>query len=140
MKNYIYILLLAVLVSCKSAQLPGEERKVIFGSGGGFTGAVNTYSLSSLGTLSKLKMNGEVDTTYKIKFSKKELTEVFDIYSKIGKENLGFKKPGNMYKFIILTGEFNANPDYMWGQDGYRAPAAVEAFYDKLMALVPMVK
>lgn len=137
MYKYLYLVLFGFITNCASVKLAGPEKKLIYGSGGGFTGAVVTYSLSSFGKLSRINMKGEIDTTYHLKLKKKQLLQLFNQSDKLKNTYMGFKNPGNMYKFIYLSGELNGNPDYMWGQDKFTAPIAVTDLYDALMKLVP---
>jgi hypothetical protein len=138
MKNIFYIVfLLTLLVSCKTAKLPGPEKKIFFGTGGGFTGKVSKYCLSSYGQLSKINMNGDIETVYQLKFKKKQLQNLFDSASIVQNAYLGFSNPGNIYYFLIINGEFNTLPSFMWGQESFKTPLIITSYYDKLNALVP---
>lgn len=138
MKKIIYIFcLITIFISCKSAKLPGVEKKIYFGSAGGFTGVVSKYCLSSYGQLSKIKMNGDIDTIYQVKFKKKQLQSLFDSAVIVKNAYVGFSNPGNIYHFLIINGEYNTMPSFIWGQESFKTPIIITAYFDKLMALVP---
>lgn len=138
MKKFIYILLVCALSGCATSKTKEAIKSLIFGNGGGFTGAQNVYQLKSNKQLCKLKLNGDTDTCYKIKISQKSLDLVFKNADQLRKKYMGFKNPGNIYMYINLTGDLGAPPEFTWGQNGFKPPQDVVAFYNQLQGLIPV--
>lgn len=137
MKKLIYIIIIIQLAGCVSSKHQGPIRSLIFGNGGGFTGIQNIYQLKSNKQLCKLKMNGDPDTCYQIKISRKALDQLFAVGDQLRKKYMGFKNPGNMYTYINLSGDLGAPPEFTWGQNGFTPPADVVMFYNQLQVWVP---
>ncbi|MBU3659503.1 MAG: hypothetical protein FGM14_06525 [Flavobacteriales bacterium] len=100
-KSYI-LLLIVTLYSCTTSKdiVKTEIIEIVFGSGGGFTGEINSYKLTANG-----KIYNKESELKKIKL-KKTLT-LFNQADKI--KNLNFNEPGNMYSFIEIITKDNTN-------------------------------
>jgi hypothetical protein len=102
--------------------------KIIFGSGGGFTGIVNSYSLNSKGSLIS-ESNQEIIKT----INSKKLKELNKKIEHSNVSNLAFNKPGNFYYFIEVQEKGKANR-VTWS-DANKAPEKVIQLYQYLIDL-----
>ncbi len=140
MHRVLYLLLLAgyLMVACRTGKNDASsgggatpEKVLTFGSGGGFTGAVTTYTLHGDGQLHRAKTFA--DKPELIAKLDRKLTAGFfkkaeDLFSRTGT----FTHPGNQYFFVKL-GPDAAQQSATWGAADYPAPAGLEAFYQELM-------
>jgi len=131
--TYSFTLLLILLVSsafypCCHERKKEKFQKVIFGSGGGFTGMVTAFELDSKGALVS-ESNKSVIKTIKGK-QLKEVTKKID-YSNV--VNLAFNKPGNFYYFIEVQQKGKTNK-VTW-TDENKAPEKVIQLYQYLIEL-----
>ncbi len=100
MRNIIcLVLIICVIASCSSTKstsntLPHEQ--IRFGYGGGFTGAVTTYCITSSGKSFKQE-NFDIS---KIKASTNGIDECFHQGQAIGFGKMDINSPGNTYSFI----------------------------------------
>ncbi|CAA9260623.1 MAG: hypothetical protein AVDCRST_MAG56-2516 [uncultured Cytophagales bacterium] len=152
MQRILYLLLLAgyLMVACRTGKkeapatggvpaggVPTEGvpagHALTFGSGGGFTGAVTTYTLHPDGQLYRTKTFNATTGPELIGKLDRELTAGF---FKKAADLLGrtpaFHHPDNQYYFVKL-GAGEAQPSITWGSPEHPAPAGVEAFYQELM-------
>lgn len=102
--------------------------KIIFGSGGGFTGLVTSYTLNSNGSLISESSKETIKTLNlkKVKEVNKKIT-----YSNVS--NLAFNNPGNFYYFIEVQEKGKTNR-VTWS-DEKKAPEKVIQLYQYLTDL-----
>ncbi len=115
----------------KPDSLPSKQ--LVFGSGGGMTGAVKEYILLENGQL--FTRNSLTDKTEELsKVSKKEAKALYKEYEASIKE-LAHDEPGNLYYFLNMKSDSTKEHKLIWsGQGG--APDAAKTFYDALTKLV----
>ena len=101
-----------LIFSCKSTKYTPatfEGTQLVFGSGGGITGAVTTYCLLENGQLfSKNGVPGKNETAYESvkKVPKKTVKTLFAQANEMGLLGTEKSQPGNMYCFVrMLTAE-----------------------------------
>ena len=101
--KYIYIIFCFFLffAGCKTAKLDGPERFIAFGSGGGITGKVNVYRVSSFGKLYN-DIAGSSSSEVKTHLTNKTLKNIFALADSLQKSTAPFSNPGNIYYFISL--------------------------------------
>ncbi|MDZ4757622.1 MAG: hypothetical protein SGJ10_05725 [Bacteroidota bacterium] len=133
--KYIYISLIVTVLftTCKTGKLDGPERVIRFGNGGGITGKVTGFKISSLGTLYAETLNNTT-SPLKMKLRKKTLQEIFDLADSIQKNVPDFSNPGNMYYFISF-GNNAETPNYTWGQNEFTVPSSIKRLYDILQKI-----
>lgn len=98
----IKLLLLVILSSCithKTIEKTGIE-EISFGSGGGFTGEVKTYKLSSNGKL--FEKGVEIK-----KLESKSTLKFFNQAKQL--KDIDYNKPGNMYSFLEIKTKNKTN-------------------------------
>jgi hypothetical protein len=135
MHRVLYLLLLAgyLMVACRTGKSdqPATNRRLVFGEGGGFTGAVTTYTLQADGQLQRI--NSLTQETGKAgSVSRKEAADFFARAESLIKANPDFNHPGNHYFFVKLE-DGNAGQGVTWGDNAQPVPAGVEALYDELI-------
>ncbi len=143
MKYYSASLLIVcslLLFSCKSTKYTPatfEGPQLVFGSGGGFTGAVTTYCLLENGQLfTKNGVPGKNETDYESvkKVSKKVAKSLFAQANASGLLNAKKSQPGNMYCFVkMLSGDTTGS--VAWDQAKPLDDPVVQ-LYDQLMKTV----
>jgi len=86
----------------------GSNMAIYFGSGGGFTGAVQEYVIESDGTLSQCKANCTEKLSLK-QLKRSELKELHPRVKQYQLTELDYNQPYNMYKFLRITSEDGEN-------------------------------
>lgn len=130
------LLLLLVLMGLSSACQTSKPldsykgEKVIFGSGGGFTGLVTTYTLLADGRLFKQNSMGDTALTEVLRMPKATAKALMK--EKASLPTSHFQQPGNMYSFLEWTQE-NETHRVTWGAPQGTPPAEVVALYRSLM-------
>ncbi len=104
------------VMSCKTKETifnPGtyEKPMITFGSGGGFTGRVISYSLTSGGDL---YTSNHDQYTLLGKADKKVVNQIFANYKSLGLKELMLDEPGNKYYFIEFKSK-DINKNLKWG-------------------------
>ena len=96
------LLLFITIFSCKTSNLGPDQykkSKVIFGSGGGFAGAYNEYTLLDDGRL--FQMGKDKKTLTELKTLDKKFTgQVFNNIKTFGLDKMQRNEPHNIYYFI----------------------------------------
>ncbi len=142
MHRVLYLLLLAgyLVVACRTgkkenAAAGAPDQVLTFGSGGGFTGAVTTYTLHPDGHLHRAKTFQDQPELI-AKLDRKLATGFFKKAEDLLSRTEAFHHPGNQYFFVKLGTPEAANAAQnaaTWGAAGSPAPAGLEAFYAELM-------
>lgn len=99
-----------VFIGCKSTKVPPSEfegQQIIFGSGGGFTGAYEEFILLDDGRLFKSGIDA-VATPLKT-LDKKITTQLFSNIQTFGLNKLDYNHPQNMYNFIKIKHGTDSN-------------------------------
>jgi len=129
-----FILLLFSNVSCSTSKLPGD---IYFGSGGGFTGNVTTYTLSpdlNLYKTESIAQKKELVT----KISKKDLKSVVSLLAKTNLKDITVNKPSNMSQFITIKENGKIYTALWSGKTSENE--AIDKLYAQLIKLLPNQK
>ncbi len=136
-KTIFYLMLFSTTICCKSQQykfsdLPGEQ--LIFGRGGGMTGAVDTYTLLENGQL--FHSNSLTGANIELKkIGKEEAQMFFDKLTDLRLSEMNFNHPGNMYYFLEeISGETKNN--VTWGSEDHEVSNDCEELYDLLRTTI----
>jgi hypothetical protein len=123
--------LIAILISCSSSNKLSkiEIEKITFGYGGGFTGAITSYSLAANGDLRKLEW--QTDTLIK-KIDPAVMQQLFEKSKPL--ISYQFNEPGNMYSFMEIETK-KGNQKIMWSLNSHRVDERVTQLYKELIAL-----
>lgn len=137
--KYLLILFttLTLMFSCKSQQYTPdtyEERQVMFGSGGGFTGAVTTYCLLDNGQLF-LKPNLKEPYEAAGKVSKKDVAAVFAMIEEQELTKITLSMPGNMYNFVEIKADGASNSCTWDPANPQKTPSGMKDLHQMLMGL-----
>lgn len=128
---------LVSFVSCKSQQYTLDElpeTQLIFGSGGGVTGEVSTYTILENGqvfyTNSFTKEKKEMKS-----IRKKEVTACYEKMQALQLSNMDFDHPGNRYYFLE---EVNGDERHRvtWGSADYEFSEACKELYEELRTTI----
>ena len=136
MKKITYsVFLLTFLLSfsfCKVKQYTPSDYpngQVLFGSGGGITGGVNSYSLFENGDLF---YQSALDTSFVVvkKIKNNVVQQVFSNIEFLKLKDVKVNQPGNMYNFIQIKDKNNDHQIVWSGKD--KVSKEVINFYDML--------
>ncbi len=121
--------------SCKSYQpLNWPDKRLLFGSGGGFTGAVTEFILLENG---QLFTHTGVETQYKElkKVGRRTTKNLFSRAAQLKELDAGVNQPGNIYYFIsdFQTGKERR---IAWGAHDVPVSETVKELYRELSGLV----
>ena len=126
----IFVTLLT-LVSCKSLQ----PFQLTYGSGGGFTGLYNTYTISEQGKLFKSSSISK-DPVEVATLTKAQLKEIETLIAKVNFPTAtAINKPGNMSFFLNLTKD-GKSYNNTWSDPKSGNPA-LDELAAKLNSLIP---
>jgi hypothetical protein len=144
MKN-LFLLTIAVMIlvsffaSCRTTYTTDNfpERKMYFGSGGGFAGMVTEYLLLENGQLYKHPSADVYEEMDRVK--KKKAEQLYVLYEEAGFTDLRFNQPGNIYYFIrMVDGE---TENYIsWSDQKPLPEVKMSDFYQTLMETVKPAK
>ena len=138
MNKLIAILLIALflIASCKTAKYTPanfENAMISFGSGGGFTGAVDSYYLLENGQFFTKPTGGdyvELPTP-----DKDFVTQLFKNYEILGIAKINLDQKGNKYQFInFKSGQTEHNIVWLAGPNNKNEQ--LKLFYQNLMTLI----
>lgn len=135
--TFLWAACLLVAFACNrpsySLQSPPADH-LVFGSGGGFTGAVTEYYLLPDGQLFKIE-GLQKDTTVLEPLKRKHTKRIMEGCQGLNLGELAIQEPGNRYYFIhqsTADGLVKAS----WGAADYTPPTEVTDFYQDLMDTV----
>lgn len=122
---------------CKTKRYTPEtyqKSQLVFGSGGGFTGKVQTYTLLENGQL--FHHNGINNLTQQMTtLSKKQTKQLFEKANDKELNNITLNDPGNMYYFLKLKKDGKEAYSFTWG--GQKKPnQKADELYKNLSAVV----
>lgn len=125
------IVLSILLIGCVNGKIAVKTgiEEVHFGGGGGFTGQVMSYSLSSDGKLTEYgKENG---------LSKKIALDItLDIFKQAQViKTYSYNKPDNLYSFIEIQAKDTTNR-IVWGFGSIKLDSRVAQLHTKLTSLI----
>lgn len=131
--TFFSCLCLGLFFSCNNkvytlSELP--DKQIIFGSGGGFTGAYTQYLLLENGQLFFTTNHGK---TYDVieNMNKKTAKDFFKEVETLMKSKKIKNQPGNMTYFVhYKTGETTTK--IIWGQNGPQIDDDIDSFYNAL--------
>jgi hypothetical protein len=112
-----------------------SEQVLVFGHGGGFTGAINSCFLMDNGQLFYHK---SLDDSWEEmnKHKKKEAQKMFDRYTELGLTDMELNVPGNLYYFIEMR-HGNSSPHRItWGDEDYKLSPSLLEYYQQLEKLL----
>lgn len=107
-----------------------ESLSVNFGSGGGFTGAVDEYILYGNGALKSIKPFAK-DTVLLRKLSTKDTKAIFKMLESKAVSSIKLDSPGNMTNFIIFSKAGKPLQKYQWAQ-GAVVPKEISGLFTLL--------
>lgn len=141
MKSQIFagtlLLIMVFTVSCKHIAYRSHAKhlSISFGSGGGFTGAVNEYILKGSGELYEVKAFSS-DTVHLKTIPKKDLKKIFKYSESDQIQKILQNESGNMYRFIKLYKDGTLKNNFQWPQGKTDLPAELNELNQLLNQLI----
>ena len=132
MKIYYLFLLSTLLTACNitgKIESTGIQ-SLSFGTGGGFTNEIKTYTLLSDGAL-WLHNSLANDSTLIKQVSKNKVNKLFGNALALGLDTLRYSNPGNTYTFIT-TNKKGVSNKIVWSAGHARLPDGILSFYNNL--------
>ena len=131
MKNICFLFMLALLSCGGSKKISNKaDEQILFGNGGGFTGAEISYSLSLNGELNKIGIGKDKNTSLKM-LHKKTTERIFEKAKAL--KDYHYNTPDNMNCFIEIKSK-ELNEKYVWGINSTQIDSRVKQLYDELMS------
>lgn len=133
MRYISYALCIFCLIHCKSKDVMPQKVElqasdsIHFGSGGGFTGKVNSFILNRKGQIMSSQSKKVIST-----ISDQEVDQAFSNYETLGLAQMEMKQPGNLYYFIERDLEGQKHR-LTWGAHDFKEPKALKIFHANLM-------
>lgn len=134
--NYPALFVIGVALSmsaCKSSYSTPYDYEgpvIVIGSGGGFTGQVEEYTVLSNGQLFFGTGNeGFVHTLPDL--AKGDVAQIFKNYKDLGFDKLEIDKPGNMYHYLIYRNK-DSTHKIQWGAYDANPPRELTIFFANL--------
>jgi len=130
---YFGLVFICLNLSCKSQQYSMDdlpEKQLVFGKGGGMSGAVDTYILLENGQL--FHSNSITKETEELEnIGKKEAENCFAKLDSLSIADMDFNHPGNMYYFLeeINGAEIRR---ITWGSENHEISEEYKEFYNQL--------
>jgi len=142
MKKIIpYLFLPLMMVSFSFCKIPDytpkdfPKQQIIFGSGGGFTGAVTEHTLLENGAVfSKRGLNAEYKPLTKA--DKKLTTQLFNNIEVLQLKDIQMNEPGNRYFYVTLKDK-SGEHQIVW-HNPEAIPNKLKTFYDILNHLTKL--
>jgi hypothetical protein len=136
MKRFILIFFVIAVISLacgpQGILYDYQNTRIVFGSGGGFTGNVTEYTLDANGNLKMTEsLSGNETNLGKIK--KSGLKKIYKTLSELDLSKMNSNQPGNMYYFIKEVGPTDTN-EVIWGSPDHETPEGIQEFYDLLIS------
>ena len=132
MRHALLISCIFFLTQCTSSKISPsnyEKAMITFGSGGGFTGAVQSKTLLSNGMMfKKTNVKGEYEKLNSL--SSRQVKQIFSSYDHLHLSDIDYNVPGNTYNFI----EYKLGPmskRITWGPNN-DLPKEIGIFYQIL--------
>lgn len=128
------LLVIAGGESCSSGPtLPKDYRgeQLHFGTGGGFSGAVNYFILLDDGRM--YTRIADTTDTYLTTLRTALTRQLFSHYHTTGLDKRNFNEPGNIYRFIGLHADGGQVNRMTWGADEFTPPSGLAEYHLLLM-------
>lgn len=121
--------------SCSSSgkSTADTEKRIVFGNGGGFTGAYTSHQLNSDGFVYILLADSSKQQLKKLR--KKQTRELFDQADKLRDSQPAIYQPYNMNWFIKYYSDKEV-VEYKWGDPNMPATNEIKDLYNQLNAIV----
>lgn len=124
------------IISCKSGDIykNDKDHSIIFGSGGGFTGATEQYEINGKGSLIKVSLPG--DTTLLPSISKSQRQYLRQLVNSDSLSRISFNNYANMTSFIYVKVKEKSVYSFHWNGESKSLPAPLFALDSFLNTLV----
>jgi len=128
--------IIALFTSCSSSGKLADDKKsekLIFGSGGGFTGKYISFEIHKDGHVFNILSDNLQNEVKKLR--KKQTREIFTQVNKLKLNQPAFNHPGNMTWFIKCWNAGDST-EFKWGDSNFSAPNEIKEFYTQLNSIV----
>ena len=119
-----------MLCSCSASKVVSQVQSIKFGSGGGFTGAVNQYELEANGSLSVIAKG---DTSQLKVVSKEQMEKILSLAESV--KTIKMNEPKNMYQFIEINYKQEDPYRWVWGLGRQDLPSELNELFETLTNL-----
>lgn len=140
MRGLIFILAATVITSgsfiaCKSKKVSAKnDREIVFGCGGGFTGRGEYFTLKEDGNLYKGE-NETADSNLIKKISPKTSDSIFKQAFSPEQLIIEYNRPGNMSCSIVLRQKGEFVKSFVWVYQDENIPERIKDLYGKLQTI-----
>lgn len=123
MRTLFGLTVLALIVACGTPKASRDRYKdlhVIYGSGGGFTGAVEQYEIDSRNALYRISIPG--DTTYLKTISRSQRKELKRLIQSDTFYRLSYNLGANMSSFLYIRSKAGLLQSFQWNISDKQLP------------------
>ncbi len=130
------VCIIAMFTSCSSSgkvSNDAKSEKLIFGSGGGFTGMYVSFEIYKDGRVFNILPDKSQSKVKKLR--KKQTREIFAQADSLNINHPAYNHPGNMTYFIKYKFAGDST-EYKWGDSNFSVPIEIKDFYNQLNAII----
>lgn len=123
MRSIACLIFLIVMSACGSSKLNRGKYKdwhIIYGTGGGFTGAIEQYEINSRGVLYRISIPG--DTTFLKTISKGQRKELKRLIQSDTLGKLSYNTAANMSSFLYVRSKRGLLHNFQWNMTEQQLP------------------
>jgi len=132
----LFLFITTLFASCSSTGKVTDNpngKRLVFGTGGGFTGMYSIYELNEDGNLFAILPDSTSKPLKKLK--RKQTRNIFAQADKLKLAQPAFNHPGNMTSFIKYVSD-SVLTEYKWGDPNVSVPAEIRDLYSQLKSIV----
>lgn len=138
MKILTFLAIISLMFSCKSKsahQSPYDYKgdKIVFATGGGFSGKVSEYTLLSNGEF--YKGTGSEGVVQQLVHKQNDrVDQIFKNYKALNFSEININESGNMYNYIVMYSRDETPHKILWADHVEEVPEALKIFFKNLKA------
>lgn len=135
-RNLLFLFIATLFASCSSSSNLTENpdgKRLVFGTGGGFTGMYSIYELNEDGNLFAIFPDSISKPVKKLR--RKQSRNIFAQADKLKLAQPAFNHPGNMTSFIKYKTD-GVLSEYIWGDPNVSVPTEIKDLYSQLNSIV----
>lgn len=126
--------LLLLAVSCHpSTDFPSDYKgkRIEFGQGGGFSGAVTQFVLLDDGRLFQRPWR-DSSVVFVQQWKENLTSQLFLTYKSLNLQDLSYNEPGDLYYFIDFHPDLKSHHRIVWGKPGFHPEENLIIYYNLL--------
>jgi hypothetical protein len=127
--------LFTIIASLLSLFVQAQDKVIVIGTGGGFSGAVTAYKITEKGEVFKGNGLAEIKYTLCAKIKKSKAKKLIQQASTEVEAIKDFNHPGNLYSFIAIESG-NDKTRLTWGDNNNPTPEKIRVLHADILKAV----